>query len=53
MYIGPEIIMPLASAVAAAAGVVLMFGRRAAGAARLAVANVSRTIARLLSRPPQ
>ena len=28
MYIGPEVIMPLASAVAAVAGVLLMFWRR-------------------------
>ena len=50
MYIGPEVIMPLASALAAAAGVLLMFGRRVAGFARLTVQGVTRTVSRLFSR---
>lgn len=50
MYIGPEVIMPLASAIAAAAGVVLMFWRRLIGAARVTMMGVSRTLSRLLSR---
>lgn len=34
MYIGPETVMPLASAVAAIAGVVLMFWRKTTGFVR-------------------
>lgn len=35
MYIGPDVLMPVASAIAAGVGVVLMFSRRIVGAARL------------------
>ena len=50
VYIGPEIMMPLASALAAMTGVVLMFGRRVVGIARVTVQSVTRTFSRLLSR---
>lgn len=35
MYIGPDVLMPVASAIAAVVGVLLMFSRRVIGAARL------------------
>jgi hypothetical protein len=35
MYIGPDTLMPVASALAAAAGVALMFWRRLVGAVKL------------------
>ena len=50
MYIGPEVIMPLASALAAAAGVLLMFWRRVTGFVRLAFSNMRRTAMKLFSR---
>lgn len=37
MYLGPDALMPAASAGAAAIGLVLMFGRRLVGAIRRAV----------------
>ena len=36
MYIGPDQLMPIASALAAVGGVVLMFWRRLVGAVRMA-----------------
>jgi hypothetical protein len=52
LYVGPELLMPLASAAAAAAGAVLMFGRRAAARIR-ALASVA-TLRHALGRrgPP-
>ena len=47
MYIGPEVMMPLASALAAAAGFLLMFWRRVVGTLRVTAQAVSRTFARL------
>lgn len=35
MYIGPDVLMPVASAIAAVTGVVLMFWRRIVGSVRL------------------
>jgi len=35
MYIGPDVLMPVASAIAAVAGFLLMFWRRVVGSARL------------------
>lgn len=35
MYIGPDVLMPIASAIAAVTGVVLMFWRRVVGTVRL------------------
>ena len=50
MYIGPEVIMPLASALAAVAGVLLMFWRRVTAFVRVAYMTMSRTVVRLFSR---
>lgn len=36
MYVGPEVIMPLASALAAVAGVLMIFWRKVVGAVRAA-----------------
>lgn len=41
MYIGPDSLMPVASAFAAVAGFVLMFWRRVVGAVRLLISKVS------------
>ncbi|HEX7123864.1 MAG TPA: hypothetical protein VF178_15915 [Gemmatimonadaceae bacterium] len=41
MYIGPDALMPLASALAAVVGFVLMFWRRLVGAVRLLVGRVA------------
>jgi hypothetical protein len=50
MYIGPETIMPLASAIAAISGVVMLFGRRMVGFFRTTAQAVTRTVSRLVSR---
>ena len=50
MYIGPETLMPLASVLAALAGALLLFWRRAVGVARAGVQHVSRTWAKLFKR---
>jgi hypothetical protein len=42
MYIGPDTVVPLASALAAIAGFALMFWRRLVGAVRLAASAVKR-----------
>ncbi|HEX6134254.1 MAG TPA: hypothetical protein VFZ24_09825 [Longimicrobiales bacterium] len=47
MYIGPEVIMPLASALAAVTGVLLMFWRRVVGTVRVTVQAFSRTFSRI------
>lgn len=44
MYVGPETLMPLASAIAAVAGVVLMFWRRTVGIVRASFTFLSRKI---------
>jgi hypothetical protein len=49
MYIGPETIMPLASALAAIGGVLMMFWRRIAGFTRMAYQRVSRTFSRIFA----
>jgi hypothetical protein len=41
MYLGPETLMPVASALAALAGLVLMFWRRLVGSARALLQRVS------------
>lgn len=46
MYVGPETLMPLASALAAIAGALLLFWRRAAGAARTSYQFISRKLSR-------
>jgi hypothetical protein len=50
MYIGPETMMPLASAVAAISGVVLLFWRRVKGFFRMMSQAVGRTFGKLTSR---
>jgi hypothetical protein len=50
MYIGPDTVLPLASAVAAAAGVALIFWRRVVGFVRLALSAVKRKVTRADSR---
>jgi hypothetical protein len=42
MYLGPDVLMPLASAFAAVAGVVLMFWRK--------IVDATRTLGQFLSR---
>lgn len=49
MYIGPEVMMPLASALAAIAGVLLMFWRRVVSFARTTAQAVGRTFSRLFA----
>lgn len=44
MYIGPETMMPVASAFAAIVGFLLMFWRRTVGAIRAAVQLISRKL---------
>ncbi len=46
MYIGPETLMPLASVIAAIAGVVMMFWRRVVLAFRAGVSRAMRLIAK-------
>ena len=46
MYIGPETLMPVASAIAAVAGVVMMFWRRMVAFARARIAAFARILAR-------
>lgn len=50
MYLGPETIMPLASALAAIGGIVLMFWRRTVAFARLGARAVRDTVSRLINR---
>ena len=50
MYIGPETIMPLASALAAISGVILLFWRKMVGFFRMTVQAVTRTFGRRASR---
>ena len=44
MYIGPDTLMPVASAIAAAAGFLLMFWRRLVGAVRLLAQRFSQLV---------
>lgn len=46
MYIGPDTLMPAASALAAIAGVVLMFWRRLVGFMRVRIAQLGRIFAK-------
>jgi hypothetical protein len=46
MYLGPDTVLPFASAVAAVAGFVLMFWRRLIGSVRLAFQAVRRKFSR-------
>jgi hypothetical protein len=46
MYIGPETVMPLASALAAVGGVLLMFWKKVTGATRWIFRRITRILAR-------
>jgi len=46
MYIGPETIMPLASALAAVGGVLLMFWKKVTGFTRAVFRRITRIFAR-------
>ena len=46
MYVGPETLMPLASALAAVAGVLLMFWRKTVGVTRAIYGFVKRAASR-------
>lgn len=50
MYIGPETSMPIASALAAIAGILLIFWRRTVALLRAGFQAISRRITGLLSR---
>lgn len=50
MYIGPETLMPLASALAAIAGVLMLFWRKTVTVFRACVGFVSQSFSRLLGR---
>ena len=50
MYIGPDTLMPVASALAAIAGVVLTFWRRTVGLARIGAQAVGRSFSRLVGK---
>ncbi|MFQ5689201.1 MAG: hypothetical protein ACE5HQ_02890 [Gemmatimonadota bacterium] len=52
MYIGPETMMPLASALAAIGGVLMLFWRRTVGVARASYQFVSRTLSRIFASRP-
>jgi hypothetical protein len=47
MYVGPETLMPLASALAAVAGVALMFWRRTVGAFRASYGFIKNAVSRI------
>ncbi len=47
MYVGPETLMPLASALAAVAGVALMFWRKTVGAFRATYELIKRAVSRV------
>ncbi|MBC7789980.1 MAG: hypothetical protein H7Z74_08535 [Anaerolineae bacterium] len=47
MYIGPDTLMPVASALAAIAGVLLMFWRRTVGMLRLGAQLLGQRISKL------
>lgn len=47
LYFGPEVMMPLASAAAAALGAILMFWRRFVGGLKAALRSVGRPLRRV------
>jgi hypothetical protein len=49
MYVGPETLMPLASALAAVAGVSLMFWRKTVGVCRASYRFISRSASKLFT----
>ncbi len=50
MYLGPETLMPVASAFAAVVGVLLMFWRRTVAGTRAVARFVTRTLLRAVQR---
>lgn len=50
MYIGPEVMMPVASVLAGIAGMVMMFGRRTLSMLRLGANFIGRRVSQLVSR---
>lgn len=50
MYIGPETIMPLASALAAIGGVLLMFWKRVVGVTRMTFQWITRAFSKIFAR---
>jgi len=50
VYVGPETLMPLASALAAIVGVVMLFWRKTVGATRSGRDMASRAITRMRNR---
>jgi len=48
MYIGPDVLMPIASALAAIAGALLLFGRRSIDVALKLVKGMARVLRRTL-----
>jgi len=48
MYVGPEVLMPLASALAAIGGFLLLFWRKTTAVARACYQAVARQMARIL-----
>lgn len=50
MYIGPDTLMPVASALAAIAGIVLMFWRRTVMMVRLGASKVGRGLSRITGK---
>lgn len=50
MYIGPETLMPLASALAAIAGVLMLFWRKTVDTVKTCVGFVTRSCQRLINR---
>ena len=50
MYIGPDTLMPVASALAAIAGILLMFWRRTVMMVRMGASAVGRSLSRLVGK---
>lgn len=50
MYIGPEAMIPLASALAAITGFLLMFWRRTVGILRLGTQHITRKVSQLFAK---
>jgi len=50
MYVGPETLMPLASVLAAIAGVAMLFWRKTVAATRAVFGQLTRAFSRLFSR---
>ena len=49
MYVGPETVVPLTSALAAVAGFLLLFWRRVVAAVRSGLALLARAVSRLFA----